>query len=168
MSAVPVPAKRLLEAITDLEITEVVTVPDTHQQTLLALLAHSRSPQLVTACTEDEAIAIHAGLYCGGRRPLLLVQNNGIYAGLNAIKGIAMEARIPTCLLVGEHARDPNKASVANPRLWVRMLEPTLETWSVPFLRIEEPAHVDRLAEGHALAYDRRGPVAVLVGAPPC
>jgi sulfopyruvate decarboxylase TPP-binding subunit len=59
------PAK-LLQAIRAAGITHVITVPDTHQRTLLALLAETENPRLITACTEDEAMGINAGLYCGG------------------------------------------------------------------------------------------------------
>jgi hypothetical protein len=43
----------MLAAIRQARVTHVVTVPDTHQRTLLDLLAASAEPELVTVCTED-------------------------------------------------------------------------------------------------------------------
>ncbi|MGH9847960.1 MAG: hypothetical protein ACREEM_55445, partial [Blastocatellia bacterium] len=70
-----VDAQALLDAMRSAGITHVLTVPDTHQRTLPALLAETDTPKLITVCTEDEAIGINAGLYIGGARPMLLIQN---------------------------------------------------------------------------------------------
>jgi hypothetical protein len=78
--AVPLSPHAILGHIRDSGITHVVTVPDTHQKSLLALLAESTEPQLITTCTEDEAMGVNVGLYIGGMRPLLLIQNSGFYA----------------------------------------------------------------------------------------
>ena len=63
-----VPAELLVNEITGLGVTHVVTVPDTHQRTLLELLAEDSRLSLLTVSTEDEAIGVNAGLWIGGRR----------------------------------------------------------------------------------------------------
>src|SRR2546423_14311621 len=80
----PVEGAVLLREIQQLGITHVITVPDTHQKTLLELLAAAAQPRLLTVCTEDEAIAINAGLYIGGQRAGLLGQDKGPPAPLHA------------------------------------------------------------------------------------
>lgn len=156
----------LLEAIRAVGITHVITVPDTHQRTLLALLAVTDRPRLITVCTEDEAIGINAGLYSGGARPMLLIQNNGFYACLNTLKAIALDARVSTFMLIGEHGRNVNLPSRRNVALSVRMLEPTLELWNVPYLRLESPEDLSNFERGYRCCQEQGGPVAVLVGAP--
>src|SRR5688572_16214637 len=101
-AATPIPATDLLAEIRALGITHVITVPDTHQKTLLDLLLANERPQLVTACTEDEAVAINAGLWIGGARPMLLIQNVGLFACANSIRGIALDSQIPTFMLIGQ------------------------------------------------------------------
>src|SRR6476660_5192393 len=96
-----VPADAIVDELRALQISHVINVPDTHQRTLLAALARQSQLRLLTACTEDEAIAINAGLYVGGQRPILSIQHVGLLAALNNVKGIAMDACIPTCMLVG-------------------------------------------------------------------
>ncbi len=161
-----VAASVLFREIQRLGITHVITVPDTHQKTLLALLAASDTPRLLTVCTEDEAIAINAGLYIGGQRPMLLIQNNGLLASLNALKAIALDARVPTLLLVGQFARDVTRTNAESPVRAVRMIEPTLATWGVPCYPIEGPEDVPHFAEAYQRAQDERGPAVVLLGAP--
>ena len=168
MTAVPVSvsAEAVLEEIKALGITHVLTVPDSHQKTLLALLAKQVSPRLLTVCTEDEAIGINLGLYAGGQRPMLVIQNNGLYAGLNALKALALDARVPTLLMIGEFARDPAIPSRQNPLRAVRLLEPTLDTWSTPSCRLDSPEDMANLRLAYRQSVRDRGPVAVLVGAP--
>ena len=161
-----VEAGDLLRAIQDLGITHVITVPDTHQKTLLALLAAADEPRLLTVSTEDEAIAINAGLYIGGQRPMLLIQNNGLLASLNALKAIALDARVPTLLLVGQFHRDVTRTNVDTPVRAVRLVEPTLAAWDVPCYPIEGPEDVPLLAEAYRRAQQDRGPAVALLGAP--
>ena len=70
---------------------------------------------MLTVCTEDEAIAINAGLWVGGQRPMLSIQHVGLLAALNNVKGISMDARIPTCMLVGYFGRDVGAVRAGNP-----------------------------------------------------
>src|SRR5919198_99079 len=98
-----------MDELNALDITHVINVPDTHQRTLLAELSAQSRIRLLTACTEDEAIAINAGLWIGGQRPIVDIQQVGLLAAMNNLKGIAMDARIPTCMLVGYFGRDVTK-----------------------------------------------------------
>jgi len=168
MSAASVPALLLLEQIHACGITHVLTVPDTHQKTLLALLACGDAPQLLTVCTEDEAVGINLGLYAGGQRPMLLIQNNGLYACLNAIKALSLDARVPLFMLIGEFARDVSKPSSENALRAVRLLAPTLDTWSVPHYQLEAPEDAPCVAQAYRQAQEQHGPTAVIVGAPTC
>lgn len=166
LPARPIEAHALLDAIRSAGITHVLTVPDTHQKTLLALLREGDSPRLITVCTEDEAIAINAGLHIGGLRPMLLIQNNGFYACLNALKAIALDARVPTLMLIGQHGRDVTRSPRDDGERSVRMLEPTLEAWGVPYHRLEGPEDVPRFGSAYRQCQEQRGPAALIVGAP--
>lgn len=166
LTALPLDPEALYSAIRGAGVTDVVTVPDTHQKSLLALLHNRPEIRLITVCTEDEAVGVNLGLYLGGRRPLVLIQNVGLYASMNALRGLALDARAPACLLIGEFARDPNLASIANPSRSVRLLEPTLRAWNIPFERLERSDDLHRIGPAIARAYRDRGPVALLVGAP--
>jgi sulfopyruvate decarboxylase TPP-binding subunit len=161
-----VPADAIVREIQKLGITHVITVPDTFQKTLLAALADLGSPRLLTVCTEDEGIAINAGLYIGGQQPMMVIQNNGLFACLNSLKAIPMDARVPTLLVIGQFARDLTKPSRENALRAVRMVEPTLETWGIPYYRLEGPEDLGCIAEAYRRCQDERGPVAVIVGAP--
>ena len=164
--AISVPAEAIVHEIEALGITHVVNVPDTHQKTVLALLARRSSPTLITACTEDEAVGINAGLYVGGKKPMLLIQNTGLLASINCIKGIAMDASIPTFMLVGLFSRDVTKAPADDPRRVINRIGPTLDTWEIPWYPLERPDQIGAIAEAYRRSLETRGPTVVLVGAP--
>ena len=93
--AICVSAEAIVAELYKLDITHVVNVPDTHQRTLLAALSRQQRIKLLTAATEDEAVGINAGLYVGGQRPILSIQQTGLLAAMNTIKGIALDGRVP-------------------------------------------------------------------------
>lgn len=164
--AVSAPAGAIVEELRRLRISHVVNVPDTHQRTLLAELARQADIRLVTACTEDEAVAINAGLWIGGARPILSIQHVGLLAALNTIKGIAMDARIPTCMLVGYFGRDVNRPAREDPSTAVRLIEPTLDTWGITYFRLDQPDDVHAMADAYRHSTAHSGPSVVLIGAP--
>jgi sulfopyruvate decarboxylase TPP-binding subunit len=156
----------MLQRIRAAGITHVVTVPDTHQKSLLALLRRAPWPDLVTVCTEDEAMGVNLGLFMGGRKPLLLIQNTGFYASMNSIRGLALDGRVPTCMLIGEFFRDPVSPPSQQASRLVRLLEPTLELWNIPSYRLDCAADLPSIGAAIERAWSDRGPVALLVGAP--
>ncbi len=164
--AISVPAEAIVREIEALGITHVVNVPDTHQKSVLAVLARRSHPTLITACTEDEAVGVNAGLYVGGKRPMLLIQNTGLLASINCIKGIAMDAGIPTFMLVGLFSRDVTRTPADDPKRVVNRIGPTLDTWDIPWYPLERPDQIGAIAEAYQRSLEIRGPTVALVGAP--
>jgi sulfopyruvate decarboxylase subunit alpha len=164
--AISVPAGAIMQELQALGITHVVNVPDTHQRTLLAALARQSQIRLLTACTEDEAIAINAGLYIGGQRPILSIQQVGLLAAMNNVKGIAMDARIPTCMLVGYFGRDVTRTARQNTARGVHLIEPTLDTWRIAYFPLEGPDDLPAIASAYRHSLEQLGPSVILVGAP--
>jgi sulfopyruvate decarboxylase subunit alpha len=156
----------MLECIRSARTSHVITVPDTHQKTLLDVLAESRAPELITVCTEDDAMAVNLGLFLGGQRPMLLIQNSGFYASMNTIRGLSLDAKVPACMLIGEFSRDPGVAPAEHASRLVHLLEPTLRTWHIPHFRLDTPADLPNIACAMARAHRDRCATALLVGAP--
>lgn len=160
----PLDARVALEAILSAGVTHVVTVPDTFQRTLLAAVESESALTLIICCTEDEAICVNAGLYMSGWRPLLSIQNNGLYAGLNALKGIALECEIPTVMLIGQYGQSVEVPSEQSHLRQVRMLEPTLDTWEVPFKRLYRNEDFDDFAARYEETFAHGRTFAFVIG----
>jgi sulfopyruvate decarboxylase TPP-binding subunit len=142
----------------------ILSVPDTHQKTVLAALDKEQALRVVTCATEDEATAIAAGLYAGGEPVVLMIQHAGLYASINTLRGVAMDGRIPMFYMIGLLQRERDKDPRESRHSMVRFAEPLLDTFGVPHARLEGPDDVHRIPEYYRLSRQRRGPAAVLVG----
>jgi sulfopyruvate decarboxylase TPP-binding subunit len=162
----PVSAEAILRELFELQISHLINVPDTHQRTLLKALSQQSQIKVLTACTEDEAIAISAGLWIGGQRPMLSIQQVGLLAALNNVKGISMDGRVPTCMLVGYFGRDVMLSARDNPGRGVKLIEPTLDAWGVAYFPIEGPEQLPAIKQAYRHGLEQSGPAVVLIGAP--
>ena len=164
--ALPIDGKAIADEIRTMGVSHVICIPDTNLKTVIADLHRPASPHMIYACTEDEAMGINAGLYMTGHRPMLLIQNNGLLACINTLKAIALDSRVPTFMLIGQFARKVDLTVEENPLRAVRLLEPTLDTWGVPHLRLETPEDLPNLRRAWDTAWKTLGPSAAIVGAP--
>jgi sulfopyruvate decarboxylase TPP-binding subunit len=142
----------------------IISVPDTHQRTVLAALDKEQAIRVLTCATEDEATAVAAGLYMGGEPAILMIQHAGLYASVNTLRGVAMDGRVPVLYLIGLLGRERDRDPSASRSSMVRFCEPLLDTFGVPHARLEGPDNLHRIPEYFRLARERRGPAALLVG----
>ena len=161
-----VSAEAIAKEIEALGVTHVVCVPDSFQKTIIARWTEGAKPRLLTVCTEDEGVGVNAGLYMGGQHPMMCIQNNGIFASINTLKAIALDAKVPTFMMVGQFQRDVSKPIEEQSSRAVRMLEPTLKTWGIPYWRIEGPNDIGALKAAHDRAWADLGPAVAIIGAP--
>jgi sulfopyruvate decarboxylase TPP-binding subunit len=142
----------------------ILSVPDTHQKTVLAALDKEEAIRVLTCATEDEATTIAAGLHAGGEPVVLMIQHAGLYASVNTLRGVAMDGKVPMFYMIGLLSREKDKDPKDSRHSMVRYAEPLLDTFGVPHARLEGPDDVHLIPEYYRLSRQRRGPAAVLVG----
>jgi sulfopyruvate decarboxylase TPP-binding subunit len=142
----------------------VLSVPDTHQRTVLAALDKEQAIRVLTCATEDEAATVAAGLYIGGEPCVLMIQHAGLYASVNTLRGVAMDGRVPIFYMIGLLSRERDRQPQESRHSMVSFCEPLLDTFGVPHARLEGPDDVHLIPEYYRRAQERRGPAAVLVG----
>ncbi|MBI1845966.1 MAG: thiamine pyrophosphate-binding protein [Candidatus Rokubacteria bacterium] len=142
----------------------ILSVPDTHQKSVLAALDKEQAIRVITCATEDEAATINAGLWMGGEPVVLMIQHAGLYASINTLRGVAMDGKVPTFYMIGLLSREKDKDPKDSRHSMVRFAEPLLDTFGVPHARMEGPDDVHLIPEYYRLAQQRKGPAAVLVG----
>jgi len=142
----------------------ILSVPDTHQKTVLAALDKERNIRVLTCSTEDEANAIAAGLWISGEPVIVMIQHAGLYASVNTLRGIAIDGRVPVLYLIGLLSRERDKDPSESKHSMVRYCEPLLDVFGVPHARLEGPDDVHLIPEYYRLSRERRGPAVVLVG----
>jgi sulfopyruvate decarboxylase TPP-binding subunit len=142
----------------------ILSVPDTHQKTVLAALDKEDALRVVTCATEDEAATMAAGLYMGGEPVMLMIQHAGLYASVNTLRGIAIDGRVPIFYMIGLLSREADKDPLESKHSMVRWCEPLLDVFGVPHARLEGPDDVKLIPEYYRMSRARRGPAALLVG----
>ncbi len=170
-----IPASLIIDTLTDVfreargggrhePLGWVLSVPDTHQQSVLAALDKQQAIRVLTCATEDEANGVAAGLWIGGEPVVVMIQHAGLYASVNTLRGIAMDGRVPIFYLIGLLSREKDKDLKDSRHSMVRYAEPLLDTFGVPHARLEGPDDVHLIPKYYRLSRERRGPAALLVG----
>lgn len=157
----------LVDELLDCGISHVVTVPDYVMMSVYRVMEERAAPTLVYCCTEDEAVTMAAGLHIGGASPMVMMQNQGLYASLNAVRAIGLDARLPVFMLIGQFGRE--YANLGRPcaessRPLVRNCERILDALDIPYVPCESAGDVAGVGTAYRLAQEREGPAAALIG----
>ena len=159
-----VTASAILQELKACGVTHAVTVPDTHQRTLLEAIRADADVALITAATENEAVALAAGLWIGGREPVVIIQHAGLYACANYLRGIGLDGGVPLVLLVGLLGREPDREPRASRSSMVRLAQPLLEALDIPWRLLDGPGDIGVVRRAREEAQARGGAAAILVG----
>ena len=87
-----------VQALQDLGFNFFTGVPDTILGGIIRTLSERR--MYTPSVREDEAVAIAAGAFLGGRIPAVLMQNSGLGNALNVLISLHLIYRIPSLLIV--------------------------------------------------------------------
>lgn len=142
----------------------IVSVPDTHQRSLIAELEQRDGIRVLTCSTEDEGVTISAGLYLGGMHSVLMIQHAGLFACVNNLRGVALDGKIPMLLMIGLLSREPELAPRESKSSMVRLAEDQLDLLGIPYKLIDGPSDLPYLQQMFDLSRARLGPAAVLIG----
>jgi sulfopyruvate decarboxylase TPP-binding subunit len=163
--ATAIEASVALWALEGIGTTHVVTVPDTHQKSVMIALDASAIP-VVRAATEDDVLGICAGLWMAGRRPVALIQQLGLFAAVNALRAFTHDQHVPLAILAGMYGRDVDLAVQDDPGSAVHLCRPLLTTLGVRHVLVEGPQDAHLIQPGLAAAFDDTCTSVVLLGAP--
>lgn len=141
-------------------VTHVVWLPDSETNHLFLKMRQDTSLALVGVAREGHACSIAAGLYAGGARPIILIQNTGLMESGDSLRGWLFNLAAPVVFLVGYRGytrHGVNKDSAAT------YTERFLMAFDLPFYMIESDADATRISIAFAEAERTRRPVVVLV-----
>jgi hypothetical protein len=171
-------ARLILEELKKNAVTHVIGLPDNSSAKLFDLLVADRDIRLVPVTREGEAFAIAAGLWIGGRMPVILVQNTGFCESGDSFRGTITRMRVPlVCMItyrgyakLAGRLRDageatPDAETLSDPNLDSAALitESTLAAWGMPygFLHVDED--IGQLASAFRIVAERRQPFGILI-----
>ncbi|KCV28236.1 thiamine pyrophosphate enzyme, N-terminal TPP binding domain protein [Bordetella bronchiseptica SBL-F6116] len=160
--------QHIVETFARCGIDSVTTVPDFIQLSAHARLDRDTERFLVTYCAnENQALQVAMGQYIGGRRPVVLMQNQGLYNCVNALRACGLDANMPLLLVIGQFGREfanVGQDSRQSRRRMVSLLEPVLDALTIPYWTIEGDDDVPVIEQAWSSALRRMQPSAVIVG----
>jgi len=143
------------------QFTHVVWLPDSETNFLYQLLRSEPSLDLVPVCREGETMAIAAGLWVGGKKPVVLIQNTGIFESGDSIRGLTLDVNQPLVLLIGYRGWSRHGITTDSA---AQFIEHILHAWGINYYLIETDEDAGRISVAAEEAQRLQKPVAVLVG----
>lgn len=172
------PAHHVAHLLFSLGATHVVALPDNTSAPLLEAVQAHEELELILGTREGEVVALASGLWLGGARPVVLIQNTGLLEAGDALRGTASRMGAPIPLLITcrgfekarKAGREPGEEAITRDLL-VRpdvdsvaaMTHATLRAWGIPFVSLRDPLDLDPIRKGWDQAREEEGPVAVLL-----
>ena len=163
-------ARTLVDELERQSVSHVVGIPDNASAALFRLLAEHSSIELLTVTREGEAFAIASGLWLGGAKPLVLIQNTGLLESGDSLRGTAVRMGVPLVCLVTYrgYAKLPSEGSDgvmtrADVDSVAVVTEPTLDAWRVPYELYRSDADISRVRRAFEQANELSRPVALLL-----
>ena len=141
-------------------VTDVVWLPDSETNWLYQLMRAEPSLRLIPVSREGLAFSLAAGLFTGGKTPIILIQNTGLMESGDSLRGWALGLSIPVVLMVGyrgwtRHGVNADTAATYTERF--------LNAFGITYYLVETSADAPRISIAFEEAGRARRPVAVLV-----
>lgn len=164
----------LFETLLRSGVTDAVGLPDSVTAPLMARFEAHAETRWIPVTREGEAFAVAAGLWVGGRTPIVVIQNTGLLESGDALRGVAVRMGVPLPCVVTYRGRagmesagwsgtlPPDRDWLVRPDVdsTALLTEPTLRAWGVPYRVYERAADVD---EVWRTATHERRPAVLLV-----
>lgn len=143
-------------------VTHVVWLPDSETNFMYQELVSEPSLEIITICREGESMPISAGLWMGGKKPVTMIQNTGMFEAGDSIRGWALDIDLPLVLMIGYRGWTRHGATGDSA---ARFTEPILHAWGINYYLIESDGDTERITMAFEEAEQLSRPVACLIGA---
>ncbi len=168
----------VLEELKKNKVTHVVGLPDNSSAKLFDLLNGDRDIQLVSVTREGEAFALAAGLWIGGKKPVVLIQNTGFTESGDSFRGTITRMRVPlVCLITyrgytkmrewrresGDATPDAEIMSRASLDSVALITEPTLKAWGLACGFLQEDEDIPAISAAFDTAEKNQEPFGILI-----
>ncbi|MBM3995080.1 MAG: hypothetical protein FJ303_13140 [Planctomycetes bacterium] len=143
-------------------VTHVVWIPDTELGAWNAALSATDGLSLVRVCREGEAFALAAGLWLGGRKPIVAVQCTGFFEAGDALRNVLFDMKIPLFMIVGVRSYYAHQQG-ATPDTCPVFTEPIVSAWQIPYAVLDNRSSPDDLANAYRHCQAEQRARAVLI-----
>lgn len=156
-------AHKIITALEGQGITHVVGVPDNGTRALYEQLWAHDEIEVILTSREGEAYGLASGLYLGGARPLVLIQNTGFFEAGDAFRGTAYNMGIPLVMLIGYRGFKTMEPGAPRVDSAATFFEPTLKAWNIPYTAMHSDRDIGQIDAAFKKAVETSLPTAVLI-----
>lgn len=150
----------VLEELKKNGVTHVVWLPDSETNWLYLLMREEPTLDLIPVSREGQALSVAAGLFIGGKKPVVLIQNTGMFEAGDSIRGWGIGMNIPVVLMIGYRGYTRhgfNRDSAAT------FTEPFLNAWRIDYYLVENDDDASRISMAFEDAKRNQRPSAILI-----
>jgi len=141
-------------------VTHVIWLPDSETNWLHTMLESDPDLTMVGVGREGNAAAIASGLYAGGAKPVILIQNTGLMESGDSIRGWLKSLKIPVALIVGYRGYTRHGATKDTAATFT---EPFLNAFRIDYYLVESDRDADRISGVFEMAEKQMGPAVALI-----
>jgi sulfopyruvate decarboxylase TPP-binding subunit len=152
----------VVAALQDCGVTHAVWIPDSELGLWEPALSAASSLRLLRVCREGEAIALAAGLYLGGKQPVVIIQCTGLFEAGDTLRNIRHDLRLPLFFIIGVRSYYAHQQGTSTDSCPV-YTEPILRAWQVPYVVFDRHHSAADLATAYRQAQTKRQAFAVLI-----
>ena len=139
-------AEMALAALKASGVDTVVHVPDKVVNEILVRAEADPSLLVVATSREEDAVGVVCGLYLGGRKPVLLLQNSGLGNATNALASQAIPYLNPVVMLISQRGGLGEWNPVQVPMQMAS--RPLFEALGIEHVTVVHPSDVDAAVRG--------------------
>ncbi len=143
-------------------ITHVLWIPDSELGRWEPAFLAEPSLHLVRVCREGEAIAIAAGLFLGGKRPLVIIQCTGLFEAGDSLRNAIHDLQLPLLFLIGVRSYLAHQQGTTRDTCPL-FTEPILQAWRLPYVLLGPTHSAADLQHALTEAAQEKRPGAVLI-----
>ena len=152
----------VVKALQECGFTHVIWIPDSEIGTWEPALAAAPKLSLIRVCREGEAFAVAAGLWMGGKQPIVIIQCTGLFEAGDALRNVVHDMQIPVFFVVGVrsyYAHQEGKTADTCPVF----TEPIMKAWQIPYTVLDRRHGAAELQKAYQEAQAKNRAAAVLV-----
>ena len=142
-------------------ISHIVWLPDSETNFMYKAMQLENSIQIIPICREGEALPIAAGLWVGGKNPIVMIQNTGLLESGDSLRGMGIDLNLPILMIIGYRGWNSGKEMTDTAG---RFTEPMLDALGIKHYLIETNKDVKFISKGIKEAKSLETPVACLIG----
>jgi sulfopyruvate decarboxylase TPP-binding subunit len=117
--------------------------------------------RLIPVTREGEAFSLAAGIYLGGEKPMVLIQNTGFFESGDAFRGTVVNMAIPLVMIIGYRGYE-TMSGTGSVDTAATYFEPILKAWKVSYYQLRSPKDAYLISKAFSESENTSRPVAVI------